>query len=70
MRATETCLYTMTPDNTFIIDRVPGFPQIVVASPCCGHGFKFSPVVGEILADLVTQETTKHDIAPFRLQRF
>jgi len=70
MRATETCLYTMTPDSTFIIDRVPGFPQIVVASPCCGHGFKFSPVVGEILADLVTQETTKHDIAPFRLPRF
>jgi sarcosine oxidase len=70
MRATETCLYTMTPDSTFIIDRVPGFPQIVVASPCCGHGFKFSPVVGEILADLITHGTTKHDIAPFRLGRF
>ena len=70
LRATETCLYTMTPDNTFIIDRVPGFPQIVVASPCCGHGFKFSPVVGEILADLVTHGTTKHDIAQFRLGRF
>jgi sarcosine oxidase len=70
LRATETCLYTMTPDNTFIIDRVPGFPQVVVASPCCGHGFKFSPVVGEILADLVTRGTTNHDIAPFRLGRF
>jgi sarcosine oxidase len=70
LRATETCLYTMTPDNTFIIDRLPGFPQIVIVSPCCGHGFKFSPVVGEILADLVTHGTTKHDIAPFRLQRF
>jgi sarcosine oxidase len=70
LRATESCLYTMTPDNTFIIDRMPGFPQIIVASPCCGHGFKFSPVVGEILADLVTQGTTKHDIEPFRLQRF
>jgi sarcosine oxidase len=70
MRAAETCLYTMTPDNTFIIDRVPGFPQIFVASPCCGHGFKFSPVVGEILADLVTQGSSEHDIAPFRLGRF
>jgi sarcosine oxidase len=70
MRATETCLYTMTPDNTFIIDRMPGFPQIVVASPCCGYGFKFSPVVGEIVADLVTHGTTKHDIAQFRLGRF
>jgi sarcosine oxidase len=70
LRAAETCLYTMTPDNTFIIDRVPGFPQIVVASPCCGHGFKFSPVVGEILADLVTRGATEHDISQFRLARF
>jgi sarcosine oxidase len=70
MRATETCLYTMTPDNTFIVDHVPGFPQIIVASPCCGHGFKFSPVIGEILVDLVTQGMTKHDISQFRLDRF
>jgi sarcosine oxidase len=70
MRAAETCLYTVTPDSTFIIDRMPDFPQIVVASPCCGHGFKFSPVVGEILADLVTRGTTEHDIAQFRLGRF
>jgi sarcosine oxidase len=70
LRAAETCLYTTTPDNTFIIDRLPGFPQIIIASPCCGHGFKFSPVVGEILADLVTQGMTKHDIEQFRLGRF
>ncbi len=70
LRAAETCLYTMTPDNTFVIDRVPDFPQIVVASPCCGHGFKFSPVVGEILADLVTRGATEHDISQFRLGRF
>lgn len=66
----QTCLYTMTPDDTFIIDHMPGFPHVVIASPCCGHGFKFSPVVGEILADLVTQGTTAHDIRSFRLQRF
>lgn len=66
----QTCLYTMTPDDTFIIDRMPGYPHVVIASPCCGHGFKFSPVVGEILADLVTAGTTAHDIAPFRLRRF
>jgi sarcosine oxidase len=68
--AVETCLYTMTPDGTFIIDHVPEFPHLVVASPCCGHGFKFSPVVGEIVADLVTRGTTDHDISPFRLGRF
>jgi sarcosine oxidase len=66
----ETCLYTMTPDGTFIIDRMPEFPHVVIASPCCGHGFKFSPAVGEILADLVTRSETPHDIAQFRLSRF
>jgi sarcosine oxidase len=66
----ETCLYTMTADGTFIVDRMPGFPHVVVASPCCGHGFKFSPVIAEIVADLVIRETTLHDISQFRLQRF
>lgn len=66
----QTCLYTMTPDETFIIDAMPGYPHVVIASPCCGHGFKFSPVVGEILADLVTRGATEHDISQFRLQRF
>jgi sarcosine oxidase len=65
-----TCLYTMTPDGDFIIDRVPGAPQIVVGSPCSGHGFKFAPVVGEILADLATKGVTGHDIARFSLSRF
>jgi sarcosine oxidase len=66
----QTCLYTMTPDETFIIDRLPGSPHIVIASPCSGHGFKFSPVVGEIAADLATTGMTRHDVAPFRLGRF
>jgi sarcosine oxidase len=66
----QTCLYTMTPDETFIIDRVPGVPHIVIASPCSGHGFKFAPAVGEIVADLITSGTTRHDIAAFRLARF
>jgi sarcosine oxidase len=66
----QTCLYTMTPDDTFIIDRMPGHPHVIIASPCCGHGFKFSPVVGEILADLSTRGETAHDIRPFRLGRF
>lgn len=66
----QTCLYTMTPDDTFIIDQMPGFPQVVIASPCCGYGFKFAPVVGEILADLVRRGETAHDIQQFRLQRF
>jgi len=68
--ASQTCLYTMTPDGDFILDRLPGAPAIIVASPCSGHGFKFAPVIGEILADLVTNGATRHDISRFRLARF
>jgi sarcosine oxidase len=65
----KTCLYTMTPDSDFIIDRLPGAPQIVIASPCSGHGFKFAPAIGDILADLATGATA-HDISRFALKRF
>jgi sarcosine oxidase len=70
LAAAKTCVYTMTPDGDFLIDRVPGAPDVVVASPCSGHGFKFAPVIGEILADLVAAGATRHDIARFRLSRF
>jgi sarcosine oxidase len=68
--AAKTCLYTLTPDGDFLIDRVPGSPHIIVASPCSGHGFKFAPVIGEILADLATLGETRHAIARFGLGRF
>jgi cysteine desulfurase/selenocysteine lyase len=48
-----TCLYTMTADRRFIVGEVPGVPQVLVASACSGHGFKFGPAIGEALADLV-----------------
>ena len=63
------CRYTMTPDEHFIIDRHPAHPQIVIASPCSGHGFKFGAVIGRILADLALYGTTAHDITRFRLDR-
>ena len=66
----RTCLYTVTPDGDFIIDRMPGAPDIIVASPCSGHGFKFAPVIGEILADLAITGATRYDISRFRLARF
>jgi sarcosine oxidase len=70
LAAARTCLYTMAPDGDFIIDRLPGHPQIIVTSPCSGHGFKFAPVIGEILADLATTGRTDHDISRFSLRRF
>jgi sarcosine oxidase len=66
----KTCLYTMSPDGDFIVDQMPGEPQIVVASPCSGHGFKFAPVLGAAIADLVTAGTTSYDISRFRVNRF
>jgi sarcosine oxidase len=68
--AARTCLYTMAPDGDFILDRLPQCPGIIVASPCSGHGFKFAPVIGEILADLATTGRTEHDISRFSLKRF
>lgn len=63
----ETCLYTLTPDEDFILDiRGP----LVVASACSGHGFKFGPLVGEILADLATGREPSVDISSFSLNRF
>jgi glycine/D-amino acid oxidase-like deaminating enzyme len=63
-------MYTMTPDEHFIIDRHPRYPQVSIAAGFSGHGFKFSSVAGEILADLATEGRTHHDIALFSTRRF
>jgi sarcosine oxidase len=69
VRKLKTCIYTHSPDEDFILDRHALYPQIVLASPCSGHGFKFAGVIGEILADLATAGETSHDISRFRLDR-
>jgi sarcosine oxidase len=66
----STCMYTMTPDEHFIIDRHPDYPQVVLAAGFSGHGFKFSCVVGEILCDLATTRKTHFDISLFSAARF
>ena len=68
--ALRTCMFTNTPDEHFILDLLPGCPQVIVASPCSGHGFKFASVIGEILADLAQSGETGHDIDWLRLGRF
>jgi len=68
--ALRTCLYANTPDLEFIVDRRPGRPNIVFASACSGHGFKFASAIGEILADLALGEAPRFDIGPFALSRF
>src|SRR5215510_4289137 len=64
------CLYTVAPDGDFVIDHLPGHPHVLIASPCSGHGFKFAPVIGEVLADLVTKRAQRHEIGRFSLKRF
>jgi sarcosine oxidase len=64
------CLYTVTPDAKFIIDTHPEFPQIIIASPCSGHGFKHSAAIGEILSELVIDGKSNFDLEAFRIDRF
>lgn len=66
----RSCLFTNTPDEHFIIDRLPGAPRVVVVSPCSGHGYKFASVIGELAADLALDGGTPHDISMFRIDRF
>jgi sarcosine oxidase len=53
----QTCVFTNTPDEHFLIDSCPDkqFPQVALLSACSGHGFKFSSVIGEIMASLITR---------------
>ena len=67
--ATAVCMYTNTPDRHFLIDAHPNHPQVWIASPCSGHGFKFSSAVGELLADLLIDGTSRFDLSMFRLRR-
>lgn len=67
---TMNCLYTVTPDENFIIDWLPDNDNILLASSCSGHGFKHSAAVGEMLAQLVTEGKTDLDISAFSLGRF
>jgi sarcosine oxidase len=64
-----TCMYTNTPDQHFVIATHPEHPQVTVACGFSGHGFKFVPVVGEVVADLATTGSTAHPISLFDPRR-
>ena len=63
------CLYTVTPDEHFILDFHPESARVVVASPCSGHGFKHAAAVGETLAELALNGRSILDISHFSLAR-
>jgi sarcosine oxidase len=61
----KTCMYTNTPDEHFVLTTHPEFTQVTVACGFSGHGFKFVPVIGEIITDLVATGTSTHPIDLF-----
>lgn len=65
---TKTCLYTLTPDRDFVIDQVPGHPNISIAIGA-GHAFKFASLIGRILSELAIEGNTPSDISPFTIER-
>jgi sarcosine oxidase len=68
--AAVACMYTTTPDEHFVLGFAPGDERVVICSPCSGHGFKFVPVVGEVVADLAASGGTHFDISLFDPARF
>lgn len=68
MLAARTCLYTVTPDGHFIVDRHPHYEQVLFGAGFSGHGFKFAPVMGEVLADLALEGKTQQPADFLRLE--
>ena len=69
--AMKTCMFTNSPDEHFILDLHPEWPQVSIAAGFSGHGFKFAPVIGEIMADFALEGgCSRWDLGLFGLQRF
>ncbi len=64
------CMYSLTPDEHFVVDRHPAHERLLLCGGFSGHGFKFAPVIGEIAADLALEGGTEHPIAFLSLRRF
>lgn len=70
VRESSVCIFTNTPDHDFIIDFHPEHRQVLISSPCSGHGFKFASAIGELQADLITGGKSRFDLSPFRATRW
>jgi sarcosine oxidase len=68
--SSDVCMYTNTPDEHFIVDYYPSNKNIIMASPCSGHGFKFSSAIGKMLCDMALEKQLSFDISPFSINRF
>jgi N-methyl-L-tryptophan oxidase len=70
LRQGRVCIYTMTPDEHFVIDRHPEHDRIFITAGFSGHGFKFASAVGEAASQLLTKGKADHDLSMFSLHRF
>ncbi|XP_078081026.1 peroxisomal sarcosine oxidase isoform X2 [Mustelus asterias] len=66
----ESCMYTMTPDQDFILDHHPEHNNIIIGAGFSGHGFKLAPVVGKVLCELSAGKEPSYDLSPFKMRRF
>jgi glycine/D-amino acid oxidase-like deaminating enzyme len=69
LKSTAVCMYTNTPDEDFIIDYHPDHRNIIIASPCSGHGFKFSSAIGKLLCEMALEQSLNFDISVFKIKR-
>ena len=70
MTHAQTCLYTNTPDEGFLVDAVPDMPHVWLVSGCSGHGFKFTVLLGKLAAEAATIGVTPPYLSRFALGRF
>ncbi|MCE7946739.1 MAG: N-methyl-L-tryptophan oxidase [Chloroflexi bacterium CFX4] len=70
VKEARVCLYTMTPDEHFIIDAHPAYPHIVFGAGFSGHGFKFGNLIGKLLSEMALSGSSSHDLHLFRMARF
>ncbi len=66
----QACLYTVTPDEHFVLDRAPGLENVWLCSACSGHGFKFTILLGKLMVDLATGGSYERDLSRFSASRF
>ena len=70
LKFAKACMYSLTPDEHFVIDLHPAHANVVICGGFSGHGFKFASVVGEIGADLALTGGTRHDVEFLSARRF
>ena len=70
LKESRICLYTQTPDECFILDKHPEHNHVVFGAGFSGHGFKFSTIIGKMLADVLLDGATDHNDRLFKVDRF